>query len=49
MTKHFLPDLFGRNGETDVFSSLQREIDQVFMDFGRGLPAFTGPRNAVAG
>ena len=47
MTKHFLPDLFGRNGETDVFSSLQREIDQVFKDFGRGLPAFTGPRDGA--
>ena len=47
MTKHFLPDLFGRNGETDVFSSLQREIDQVFKDFGRGLPAFAGPRNGA--
>jgi HSP20 family protein len=41
MTKHFLPDLFGRQSAgTDIFSSLQREIDQVFKDFGRNLPSF---------
>jgi len=47
MTKHFLPDLFGRPAGTDVFSSLQREIDQVFRDFTRGMPALTEPRNAM--
>ncbi len=47
MTKHFLPDLFGRPAATDVFSSLQREIDQVFRDFTRGMPALTEPRNAM--
>lgn len=40
MTKHFLPDIFGRSAGADIFSSLQREVDQVFKDFGRGLPAW---------
>ena len=40
MAKHLLPDLFGRPSGTDLFSSLQREIDNVFKDFGRGLPAW---------
>lgn len=40
MTKHFLPDLFGRQSSGDMFSSLQKEIDQVFKDFGRGLPTW---------
>lgn len=39
MSKHFLPDLFGRSSASDVFSSLQREIDRVFSDFNRGVPA----------
>jgi len=40
MAKQFLPDLFGRHtGMGDMFSSLQREIDQVFRDFGRDVPA----------
>lgn len=39
MTKHFLPDLFGRSASSDVFSGLQREIDRVFSDYSRGLPA----------
>ena len=39
MTKHFLPDVFGRGSGSDMFSTLQREIDRVFQDFGRtGLP-----------
>lgn len=39
MAKHFLPDVFGRGSGTDMFSTLQREIDRVFQDFGRtGLP-----------
>lgn len=37
MTREYLPDVFGR-GATDLFGSLQREIDQVFRDFGRGWP-----------
>jgi HSP20 family protein len=39
MNKQFLPDLFGRAGTLDMFSSLQREIDRVFSDFSRGVPA----------
>lgn len=39
MSKQFLPDLFGRSfGSPEMFSSLQREIDRVFSDFGRGGP-----------
>ena len=36
MARHFLPDVLGRGAGTDMFSSLQREIDRVFQDFGRG-------------
>ena len=32
MARHFLPDVFGRGSGTDMFSSLQREIDRVFQD-----------------
>lgn len=39
MTKQFLPDLFGRGAGSDMFSNLQREVDRVFSDFGRGIPA----------
>jgi HSP20 family protein len=39
MAKQFLPDVFGRYSGSDMFSNLQREIDRVFSDFGRGLPA----------
>lgn len=39
MTKQFLPDLFGRGSGSDMFSNLHREIDRVFSDFGRGVPA----------
>ena len=39
MAKQFLPDLFGRQSGSDVFSNLQREIDRVFSDFGRGMPS----------
>lgn len=38
VTRHFLPDLFGRASGQDVFSSLQREVDKVFSEFNRGLP-----------
>ena len=48
MTKHFLPDMFGRQtAGTDIFSSLQREIDQVFRDFGRTLPVLSEPRDGL--
>ena len=47
MTKHFLPDIFGRPAGTDIFTSLQREIDQVFRDFTRGMPALAEPRSAL--
>jgi HSP20 family protein len=40
MAKQFLPDLFGRSSGSDMFSNLHREIDRVFSDFGRGVPAF---------
>lgn len=40
MAKQFLPDLFGRSSG-DMFSSLQREIDRVFSDFNRGMPALS--------
>jgi HSP20 family protein len=40
MAKQFLPDLFGRTSGNDMFSNLHREIDRVFSDFGRGVPAF---------
>ncbi|MFN4143305.1 Hsp20/alpha crystallin family protein [Aestuariivirga sp.] len=36
MARHFLPDVFGRGSGNDMFSNLQREIDRVFQDFGRG-------------
>ena len=40
MARYFLPDVFGRGSGSDMFSSLQREIDRVFQDFGRGgMPA----------
>ena len=44
MTKHQVPEIFGRYAPTSVFNSLQREIDRVFSDFGRGfsLPAEFG-------
>jgi HSP20 family protein len=50
MARHFLPDVFGRGSGTDVFSNLQREIDRVFQDFGRGgLPGLGDfGRNAMA-
>lgn len=49
MARQFLPDIFGRGSGTDMFSSLQREIDRVFHDFGRGLPAMGEfGRNAMA-
>lgn len=38
MTKHFLPDLFTRRAAVGPFGSLQREIDSVLEDFGRGWP-----------
>jgi HSP20 family protein len=47
MARQFLPDLFGRTGGSDLFTSLQREIDQVFKDFGRGLPAWAGEGKAA--
>jgi HSP20 family protein len=47
MAKHFLPDVFGRSSGGDMFSSLQREIDNVFKDFGRGLPAWGGLGNGA--
>lgn len=50
MARHFLPDVFGRGSGTDVFSSLQREIDRVFQDYGRaGLPGLGDfGKNAMA-
>ena len=47
MAKHFLPEVFGRSSGNDMFSSLQREIDNVFKDFGRGLPAWGGMANGA--
>lgn len=38
MTKHFLPDIFGRAAGGDIFDNLRREVDSVFRDFGRGWP-----------
>jgi HSP20 family protein len=38
MTKHFLPDIFGRASSGDLFDNLRREVDSVFRDFGRGWP-----------
>lgn len=49
MARYSLPDVVGRSGGSDVFSSLQREIDRVFHDFGRGAPLLGEfGRNAVA-
>jgi len=50
MARHFLPEVFGRGSGTDVFSNLQREIDRVFQDFGRGGMPSLGEfgRNAMA-
>ena len=43
MARHFLPDVFGRGSGSDMFSSLQRDIDRVFQDFGRGgMPSLGG-------
>lgn len=36
MARSFLPDVFGRRAGPEMFSNLQREIDRVFQDFGRG-------------
>ena len=47
MTKQFLPDLFGRVSGSDMFSGLQREIDRVFSDFNRGVPALREFRNGA--
>jgi HSP20 family protein len=47
MTKHFLPDIFGRQPGTDIFSTLQREIDQVFNNFGRNWPMATEVRDGL--
>jgi HSP20 family protein len=46
MTREFLPDIFGRRG-TDLFTSLQREIDQVFRDFGRSWPTVAETRSGM--
>jgi HSP20 family protein len=46
MTREFLPDVFGR-GATDWFGSLQREVDQVFRDFGRGWPTMAPERRGM--
>jgi HSP20 family protein len=50
MARQFLPDVFGRGSGTDMFSNLQREIDRVFQDFGRGGMPSLGEfgRNAMA-
>ena len=42
MNKYALPKLFETSGRGDVFQSLQREIDRVFTDFGRGFPTMKG-------
>jgi len=47
MAKQFLPDVFGRSSGSDIFSSLQQEIDNVFKDFGRGLPAWRAAGEGV--
>jgi HSP20 family protein len=47
MTKYFLPDIFGRQSGTDIFSTLQREIDQVFNNFGRNWPMATETRDGL--
>lgn len=50
MARHFIPDVFGRGSATDMFSSLQREIDRVFQDFGGGaMPSLGGfGKNAMS-
>ena len=50
MARTFLPDVFGRGSGTDMFSNLQREIDRVFQDFGRGGMPSLGDfgKNAMA-
>jgi HSP20 family protein len=42
MKKLHLPDVFGPRAGTglDMFRSLQREIDQLFDNFSRGMPSF---------
>lgn len=42
--KSLLPTVFGE-GERDPFRALQRQIDQVFSEFSRDLPALSWPRN----
>ncbi len=49
MARHFLPDVFGRPAGGDMFSSLQREIDRVFSDFNRGVPAMGDFRKNALG
>jgi HSP20 family protein len=50
MAQQFLPDIFGRrSGSPDVFRSLQREIDQVFNDFWRGMPVLADRGNGGMG
>lgn len=47
MARQFLPDIFGRSSGSDMFSSLQREIDNVFKDFGRDLPSWGEARGGA--
>jgi HSP20 family protein len=50
MAQQFLPDIFGRrSGGSDIFRSLQREIDQVFNEFSRGMPMFAERGNGGMG
>jgi HSP20 family protein len=37
--KSFLPTVFSGKPERDPFRALQRQIDQVFSDFGRDVPS----------
>ncbi len=50
MSRSFLPDVFGRASGSDMFSTLHREIDRVFQDFGRSGPSLLGEfgRNGMA-
>lgn len=49
MARYSLPDVFGRASGSELFSNLQREIDRVFQDFGRGVPALGDfGKNAMA-
>lgn len=42
-----LPSLWGSSAEREPFRSLHQEVNRLFDQFGRGLPAVWGPENGM--